>query len=78
LIRHARLKLSMAAAFAVSALPVAVIEPPFGTLLMPAVGAPPLLDSRLLAAGHAAIALPAIAAPAEKENCATLAAEADP
>jgi hypothetical protein len=68
----------MTAAFAISALPVAVIESPFGTLLVPAIGAPPLLDSGLLTASQAAIALPAITARAEKEHCPAFIAEANP
>lgn len=51
----------MLAAFAVGTLPVAVIEPPFGTLLVSPIGAPTLLDSGLLTAGQAAIALTAVA-----------------
>jgi hypothetical protein len=38
-----------------------MIEPPFGTLLVPPIGAPMLLDSGLLTAGQAAIALAVIA-----------------
>ena len=59
MIRHTGLEFSMSAALAIGTLPVAVIEPPFGTLLVPSIGAPMLLDSSLLTACQAAIALAA-------------------
>jgi hypothetical protein len=68
----------MAAAFAIGTLPVSVIKSPFGTLLVPAVGASPLLDSGLLAASQAAIALPAITVRADKEHGPAFVAEANP
>jgi hypothetical protein len=68
----------MPAAFAIRTLPVTVIEPSFGTLLVPAIGAPPLLDSGSLAASQAAVALPAITARAEKEHCPAFISEANP
>ena len=55
-----------------------MVEPSFRALLVPAIGAPPLLQPCLLAAGDAAIALPAIAMRAEEEDGATVAAEANP
>jgi len=76
LIRHARLCLPAAAP--VIALTVAMIEPSFGTLLVPAVGAPSLVDSGMLTAEGAAIALSTIAVRAHEENCVTLATEANP
>jgi hypothetical protein len=78
LIRHTGLEFSMPAAFAIGTLPVTVIEPPFGTLLVPPIGAPTLLDSGLLAAGPAAIPLPSIAVRAEKKQRSAFAAEANP
>lgn len=78
MIRHARLERSLAAALAIGALPVAMIESPLGTLLVPAIRVPPLLDSSLLPAGQAAIALPTITPGAEKEHRATCAAQANP
>ena len=55
-----------------------MIEPSFGTLLVPAVGAPSLVDSGMLTAEGAAVALSTIAVRADEENCATLATEANP
>jgi len=55
-IRHARLR----AALTVLLLPVAMIEPSFRTLLVSAIGTTPLMEPGLLAAGKAAIALPAV------------------
>jgi hypothetical protein len=78
LIRHAHLEHSLAAALAIRALPVAVIESPLGTLLVSAIGAPPLPYSGLLATDQAAIPLPAITMGAEKEHPAAFAAEANP
>jgi hypothetical protein len=76
LIRHARFDRSLAAALAISTLPVAMIESPLGTLLVPAIGSSPLIEPGLLAAGQAAIALPVITVGAEKEYRAACAAEA--
>jgi hypothetical protein len=76
LIRHARLCLLAAAP--VIALTVAVIEPSFGTLLVPAVGAPSLADSGMLTAKGAAVALSTIAVRADEEHCVTLANAANP
>ena len=58
MIRHARWHLP--AAPPVFPLAVAMIEPSFGTLLVPFVGALALLTPRLFAAMQAAIAVPAI------------------
>jgi len=57
LIRHAR----AAAAFAVHLLPIPVVEPAFGTLLIAAVGCPVLPAPGFTAARWTAIALSAIA-----------------
>lgn len=53
-----------------------MIEPPFQTLLMPAVGAAPLTQPRLSAAGDAAIALSPITVGAQEEQRATFACQA--
>jgi hypothetical protein len=58
LIRHARGRLP--AAPPVFSLAVAMIEPPFGTLLVPSVSAPALLTPRLFTAIQAAVAMPTI------------------
>jgi hypothetical protein len=68
----------LVAALTIGTLPVAVIESPLGALLVPAIGAPPLPRSGLLAAGQAAIALPAITSRAEKENRTAFATQANP
>ena len=68
----------MRAAFSVLPLPVAMIEPSFGTLLMPAIGAAPLAPAGLIAAGAAAIALSAITVRAEEEQGAAFLAETNP
>lgn len=66
MIRHAGLFLPASAA--VLALTVAMIELPFGALLVAFVGLPPLLSAGLIAAGDAAIAVPAIAVRAEEKH----------
>jgi hypothetical protein len=78
LIRHARLEHSFPAALAIHTLSVTVIESPLGTLLVSAIGAPPLPYSGLLATNQAAIPLPTITMGAEKEHPAAFAAEANP
>jgi len=71
LIRHAGL------AEAVLALTVAVIETAFGALLMSPVGAPPLLQASLFAAGGATIAMSPVTVGADEEHGVTLLAETD-
>jgi len=66
----------MPAAPAVFPLPVAMVEPSFGTLLVPLVGAPALLAPRLLAAIPAAITMPTITGRADEKYCLTLLTEA--
>jgi hypothetical protein len=61
----------------VIALPVAMIEPSFGALLVPAVGAPSLADAGMLTAWGAAVALSAVAVRADEEHCMTLATKAN-
>ena len=64
LIRHAR----PTAPFAVGALPVPMIEPAFGTTLVPAVGGTALLAPGFGAASRTAIALPSIAVRTNPEH----------
>jgi len=52
-----------------------MIEPPFGALLMPAIGATPLLEPGFIAASDAAIALPAVALRTKKEHGVALLAQ---
>ena len=52
---------------AVLSLPVAMIEPSLGTLLMAAIGATPLMEAGMMTAGEAAIALSAITVGTEEE-----------
>jgi len=66
LIRHGRLRLTKAAA--VFPLAVAMVELPFGALLVSSVGASPLLAAGLLAAFFVAVAMSAIAVRADEEN----------
>ncbi len=60
----------------VFALSVAMVEPPFGTPLMPVVGAAALLTPGLVAAVGAAIALAAITGNTNEEHGLALCAEA--
>jgi len=76
LIRHGRLPWTKAAA--VFPLPVAMIELPFGALLVPAVGAAPLLAAGLLAALVAAVAVSAITVRADEKNRVAAFTEANP
>ncbi len=66
MIRHGRLRLTKAAA--VFPLAVAMVELPFGALLVSSVGASPLLAAGLLAAFFVAVAMSAIAVRADEEN----------
>ena len=76
MIRHGRLRLTKAAA--VFPLAVAMIELPFGALLVAAIGPPPLLAAGLLAALVAAVAVSAIAVRADEENRVAALTEASP
>jgi hypothetical protein len=58
----------LALALAILPLPVTVIESPLRTLLVTAVGAASLTESRLLSTSEAAVALTAIASGAQKEE----------
>jgi hypothetical protein len=71
---HAGLRL----AEAVCLLPVAMVQPCFETLLVAAIGTPPLPEPGLAATNGAAIALAAIAVPANAEHGMTSNATADP
>ena len=62
--RHAGLHTTLA----IQALTVAMIQPAFGALLMPAVGVAALLEPGLLAAIQAAIAVSAIAMLTDQEQ----------
>ena len=75
MIRHAGLFLT--ASPPVFALVIVMIEPPAGALLVPFVGLPPLLTTGLIAAPGAAIAVPAIAVPADEKHCVALPAATD-
>jgi hypothetical protein len=75
LIRHGRLRLTAAAVFPLT---VAMIELPFGALLVAAVGAPTLLAAGLLAALVAAVAVSAIAMRADEENRVAALTKANP
>jgi hypothetical protein len=55
-----------------------MVEPSFRTLLVAAIGAAPLMEPGLIAAGQAAIALSAITTRTEKKQRATIAAQANP
>ena len=74
LIRHA----TPETAATIGALPVAMIQPPFGALLMTAIGGPMLLAPRLTAALRAAVALAVIAAGANPEQISTVSVAAKP
>ena len=78
MIRHAAMRCLLAPTLPILTLPVAMIESSFGALLMPTISTSPLPQPGLLAAGQAAIALPAVAMRAEKKHRAALAAQANP
>jgi hypothetical protein len=59
-------------------LAIAMVEPPFGALLVTAIGAAALDQPRMLLTGEAAVALAAIAATAQKELSAAFAVPANP
>jgi hypothetical protein len=65
-------------AFAVVPLTIAVIELSLGTLLVPAIGAAPLLATGGFAARQTATAVSAIAMRADKEHYATVGARTKP
>jgi hypothetical protein len=74
MIRHAR----PALAVAVLPLAVAVVEPPFGTLLVTAIGRAMLAQARRSAALQAAIALSPITTGAQKKQRATFPGVTEP
>ena len=76
MIRHARLRLTQTAP--VRPLPVAMIEPSFGTPLVAPVGVPPLLAAGLLATLVAAVAMSAVAVRADEENRLAALTKANP
>ena len=73
-VRHARLACTLGPALPIFPLPVSVIEPSFRTLLVAAIGATPLTEPSLVAAGQAAITVPAITVGTEKKDRAAFAA----
>ena len=64
--------------FPVCPLPIPMIEPAFGTPLVPAVGISALLAPHFRAASHAAIALPSIAVRTKPEDRLASLAAANP
>jgi hypothetical protein len=74
MIRHARLELTAT----IPPLTVAMVEPPLGALLVTAVGAAALAESRTSLTGGTAVALAAITTGAQKELGAAFAAPANP
>jgi len=59
-------------------LTIAMVEPPFGALLVAFIGVPPLLAAGLLAAMFAAVAMSAIAVRADEENRVAALTQASP
>jgi hypothetical protein len=55
-----------------------MVEPPFGALLVPAVGGTSLAEPCLPAADKTAIALPAITVGTQKEQCAAFVMQTNP
>jgi hypothetical protein len=74
MIRHASLELTAA----ISSLAVAMVELPFGALLMPAIGAASLAHPRMPLTGDTTVALSVIATDAQKEFGAAFAVAANP
>jgi hypothetical protein len=65
-------------AAAIGALPVAVIQPSLDALLVAAIGVTSLLESGLAATRRTAVAMAAVAVPANPEHRVACAAAADP
>ena len=74
MIRHA----SLDPAAAIPSLAIAMVEPPFGALLVTAVGAASLAEPRVPLTGEATVALAAITSGAQKEFAAAFAVPANP
>ena len=55
-----------------------MVEPPFGTLLVAAIGGASLTEPCLPAAGETAIALPAITVATQKKHCAAFMMQTNP
>lgn len=72
MIRHASLPLA-----AIPPLAIAMVEPPLGALLVPAVGLASLAEPRMPSTTEATVALAAITADAKKEFSAAFAVEAN-
>jgi hypothetical protein len=73
--RHARLPCALSPALPIFPLPVSMIGPSCRTLLVAAIGATPLTEPGLVAAGQAAIAMSAITVGTEKKDRAAFAAQ---
>jgi hypothetical protein len=73
MIRHASLGL----ATAIPPLAIPMIEPPFGALLVPAVGAAPLAEPRMPSTAETTVTLAAITTDAKKEFGAAFAVPAN-
>lgn len=73
MIRHARLE----SAATIPPLAIAMVEPPFGALLVTAVGATALAESRTSLTGGTAVALATITTGAQKEFGAAFAVPAN-
>jgi hypothetical protein len=74
MIRHASLEL----ATAIPPLAIAMVEPPFGALLVPAVGAASLAQPRMPLTAETTVALAAITTGAQKEFGAAFAVPTNP
>ena len=74
MIRHARLR----PALPILPLTVAMIPPSFRAVLVTAVGAAALIESGLITAGEAAIALPSVTARTNIKHSPAFAAKANP
>lgn len=77
MIRHACAACVLVLALPILTLPVAMVEPSFGALLMSAIGTAPLIKSGLLATGLAAIALTTVTVRTQKEYGAAIFAQAN-
>ena len=78
MIRHAGLSSRFAPAQPILALPVSMIQPSFRALLVATIGAAPLLETSLLAAGQATVTLAVIAVPAQEKHSTAFATQANP
>ena len=77
MIRHARMCCSLIVTLTILTLPVAMIQSSLRTLLVPVIGAAPLMEPGLTPANQTAITLSAVAVRAEKEYRATFTKQAN-